>query len=110
MNNDEKNNDVKYIVLSKVTEDLNTDPEADSNHFMIVIIESLSLLGKIPEALEVPQLMYTFLFMQIKSISLTSTIITITIYFFKCDWYISCCIFHLSVLTVVIGQSNQMVG
>ncbi|RMX41243.1 hypothetical protein pdam_00012384 [Pocillopora damicornis] len=37
---------------TEVTEDLNTDPEADSNHFMIVIIESLSLLGKIPEALE----------------------------------------------------------
>lgn len=37
---------------TEVTEDLNTDPEADSNHFMVVLIESLSLLGKIPEALE----------------------------------------------------------
>ena len=34
-------------------EDLSTDPEADSDHFMVLIIESLSLLGKIPEALEV---------------------------------------------------------
>ena len=45
-----------FFVLFKVTEDLNADPEADSDHFMIVIIESLSLLGKIPEAIEVLQL------------------------------------------------------
>ncbi|CAH3034604.1 unnamed protein product [Porites lobata] len=37
---------------TEVTEDLNADPEADSDHFMIVIMESLSLLGKIPEAIE----------------------------------------------------------
>ncbi|XP_067035865.1 exocyst complex component 4-like isoform X2 [Acropora muricata] len=37
---------------TEITEDLSADPEADSDHFMIVIIESLSLLGKIPEALE----------------------------------------------------------
>ncbi|XP_078358131.1 exocyst complex component 4-like isoform X2 [Oculina patagonica] len=37
---------------TEITEDLNTDPESDSDHFMNVLIESLSLLGKIPEALE----------------------------------------------------------
>ena len=42
-----------FIALYQITEDLNVDPEADSDHFMILIIESLSLLGKIPEALEV---------------------------------------------------------
>lgn len=41
------------ICLFQITEDLNTDPELDSDHFMNVLIESLSLLGKIPEALEV---------------------------------------------------------
>ncbi|CAH3196835.1 unnamed protein product, partial [Porites evermanni] len=46
------NNKLFIFVLWKVTEDLNTDPEADSDHFMILIIESLSLLGKIPEAIE----------------------------------------------------------
>lgn len=50
--------DLFIFVLFKVTEDLNADPEADSDHFMIVIIESLSLLGKIPEAIEVLQLFF----------------------------------------------------
>lgn len=42
-----------FLLLFQITEDLNTDPESDSDHFMNVLIESLSLLGKIPEALEV---------------------------------------------------------
>ena len=46
-------NTIIFVVVFQITEDLNADPEADSDHFMIVIIESLSLLGKIPEALEV---------------------------------------------------------
>ena len=53
--------DLFIFVLFKVTEDLNADPEADSDHFMIVIIESLSLLGKIPEAIEVLQLFFVFI-------------------------------------------------
>ena len=54
------------FVLFKVTEDLNADPEADSDHFMIVIIESLSLLGKIPEAIEVLQLFFLSLLLMIQ--------------------------------------------
>ena len=30
--------------------------------------------------------------------------------FLKCDWCISCFIFHLSLCTVVIGQCNRIVG
>ena len=56
------NNKLFIFVLWKVTEDLNTDPEADSDHFMILIIESLSLLGKIPEAIEVLQLSFFCLY------------------------------------------------
>lgn len=44
---------ILFLLLLQITEDLNTDPESDSDHFMNVLIESLSLLGKIPEALEV---------------------------------------------------------
>lgn len=58
--------DLFIFVLFKVTEDLNADPEADSDHFMIVIIESLSLLGKIPEAIEVLQLFFLSLLLMIQ--------------------------------------------
>ena len=34
-------------------EDVNSsDPEADSQHFMAIIVECLALLGKLPEAVE----------------------------------------------------------
>lgn len=29
------------------------DPEADSQHFMAIIVECLALLGKLPDAVEV---------------------------------------------------------
>ena len=58
--------DLFIFVLFKVTEDLNADPEADSDHFMIVIIESLSLLGKIPEAIEVLQVFFLSLLLMIQ--------------------------------------------
>ena len=61
-----KLNKLFIFVLFKVTEDLNADPEADSDHFMIVIIESLSLLGKIPEAIEVLQLSFLCLLLMIQ--------------------------------------------
>ncbi|XP_068708589.1 exocyst complex component 4-like isoform X2 [Montipora capricornis] len=48
----EQTSSVDTSFSTEITEDLNVDPEADSDHFMILIIESLSLLGKIPEALE----------------------------------------------------------
>lgn len=35
-----------------IVEDLQTNPESDSNHFMTILVECLSLLGKIPEATE----------------------------------------------------------
>ncbi|XP_022086586.1 exocyst complex component 4-like isoform X2 [Acanthaster planci] len=35
-----------------VVEDLNEDPEANSEHYMAVLVESLSLLKRIPEAVE----------------------------------------------------------
>ncbi|KAK3729276.1 hypothetical protein QZH41_008516, partial [Actinostola sp. cb2023] len=38
--------------LPQLVEDLNVDPEEDSDHFMTLLIESLALLGKIPEAIE----------------------------------------------------------
>ncbi|XP_032229704.1 exocyst complex component 4 isoform X2 [Nematostella vectensis] len=36
----------------ELIEDLQTDPEEDSDNFMMLLVESLSLLGKIPEAIE----------------------------------------------------------
>ncbi|XP_033126512.1 exocyst complex component 4-like isoform X2 [Anneissia japonica] len=36
----------------KITEDLNSNPEEDSEHFMSVLIESLALLKKIPDTVE----------------------------------------------------------
>jgi hypothetical protein len=46
-------NNVPYIDFFQLVEDLNVDPEEDSDHFMTLLIESLALLGKIPEAIEV---------------------------------------------------------
>ena len=38
----------------EVIEDLSVpDPEADSAHYMAILVESLNLLGKIPEAVKV---------------------------------------------------------
>ena len=38
-----------------------SDPEADSQHFMAIIIECLALLGKLPDAVEVCKHKITFL-------------------------------------------------
>ena len=46
----------------EVIEDLSVpDPEADSAHYMAILVESLNLLGKIPEAVKV--CLYVYLFM-----------------------------------------------
>ena len=34
-------------------EDLGADPEEDSSHFMAIVIESLSVLGRVQDALDV---------------------------------------------------------
>ena len=36
-----------------MTEDLNADPEENSSHYMSILIEALSTLGKVEEALDV---------------------------------------------------------
>lgn len=41
------------LVLQEVTEDLNADPEENSSHYMAILIEALSMLGKVQEALDV---------------------------------------------------------
>lgn len=37
----------------EVKEDLNSDPEDDPTHFIAILVESLYMLRKIPEAAEV---------------------------------------------------------
>jgi len=37
----------------QVTEDLEVDPEENSSHYMAILIESLSILGKVQDALNV---------------------------------------------------------
>ena len=44
---------VQVFFYVQIIEDLNTDPEVNSDNFMTLLVESLSLLGKIPEAVEV---------------------------------------------------------
>ncbi|XP_031568750.1 exocyst complex component 4-like [Actinia tenebrosa] len=44
--------DINSKIGDELVEDLNVDPEKDSDHFMTLLIESLALLGKIPEAIE----------------------------------------------------------
>ena len=44
---------VQFFFYVQIIEDLNTDPEVNSDNFMTLLVESLSLLGKIPEAVEV---------------------------------------------------------
>lgn len=46
----------------EVTESLDpgVDPEEDSNHYMAILIESLSILGRVPDALHVRAYMYMF--------------------------------------------------
>ena len=39
--------------LQEVVEDLTGDPEENSSHYMSVLIEALSTLGKVEEALDV---------------------------------------------------------
>ena len=41
------------LAQQEVTEDLNVDPEENSSHYMHVLIEALSILGKVEEALDV---------------------------------------------------------
>ncbi|XP_071949291.1 exocyst complex component 4-like [Antedon mediterranea] len=40
------------VIDDKITEDLNSKPEDDSEHFMSVLVESLALLKKIPDTVE----------------------------------------------------------
>ena len=39
--------------LQEVMEDLNGDPEENSSHYMAILIEALSILGKVEETLDV---------------------------------------------------------
>ena len=41
------------LIPQEVVEDLNGDPEENSSHYMAVLIEALSTLGKVEEALDV---------------------------------------------------------
>ena len=41
------------LVLQEVVEDLSGDPEENSSHYMSILIEALSILGKIEETLNV---------------------------------------------------------
>ena len=41
------------LILQEVVEDLSGDPEENSSHYMSILIEALSILGKIEETLNV---------------------------------------------------------
>ena len=41
------------LVSQEVVEDLNGDPEENSSHYMSILIEALSILGKVEETLDV---------------------------------------------------------
>ena len=43
----------RLVAPRHITEDLDTDPETDVVHFIAVLIESLAMLKKLPEAIEV---------------------------------------------------------
>ena len=47
------------LALQEVTEDLTGDPEENSSHYMAILIEALSILGKVQEALDVCMYMYS---------------------------------------------------
>ena len=46
--------DLEQIAAPRqITEDVHADPESDPIHFLAVIIESLAILKKMPEAIDV---------------------------------------------------------
>ena len=52
------------LVIQEVVEDLSGDPEENSSHYMSILIEALSILGKVEETLNVREQSVTDLVFQ----------------------------------------------